>query len=222
MKPHPWNSTSTPYPAGRGKEFPLSTQLAAVDNGREVVTASGSIQEPRSTGSLGNRAARYVRMLVLWNVHVQLAVWAVKALVVQVPEPEIYLPAGTELTLTLSAPVIGGVVNASAREPRALTEQERESLIPVTAALPERTSAGSSGQTCRSPECPIDRFAGRDRGRFHGGWMEASASGIDTIESGERLECGSPHCLSGCAHVYITSERRARRYVMAKGLQRRL
>jgi hypothetical protein len=127
-------------------EFPLSTQLAAVDNGREVVTAGGSIQEPRSTGSLGNRAARYVRMLVLWNVHVQLAVWAVKALVVQVPEPEIYLPAGTELTLTLSAPVIGGFVTTSAGEPRVLTEQERESLIPVTAALPERTLAGSSGR----------------------------------------------------------------------------
>jgi hypothetical protein len=128
------------------KEFPLSTHLAAVDNGREVVTAAGSIREPRSTGCLGNRAARYVRMLMLWNVHVQLAVWAVKALVVQVPEPEIYLPGGTELTLTLSAPVIGSVVNASAGDPRVLTAQERESLIPVTAALPDRTWAGGSGR----------------------------------------------------------------------------
>jgi len=139
---------------GERKEFPLSTQLAAVDNGREVVTAAGSIREPRSTGCLGNRAARYVRMLVLWNVHVQLAVWAVKALVVQVPEPEIYLPAGTELTLTLSAtlsvtqwpPVIGGVVTAPAVEPRMLSGQERESLIPVTTALPERTLAARSGR----------------------------------------------------------------------------
>ena len=129
-----------------GKEFPLSTQLAAVDNGREVVTVGGSIQEPRSTGSVGNRAAGYVRMLVLWNVHVQLAVWAVKALVVQVPEPEIYLPAGTELTLMLSTPVIEGVVKASAAEPRVLTDQEHESLIPVTVALPERTLAGRSGR----------------------------------------------------------------------------
>jgi LssY C-terminus len=126
-------------------EAPLSAQVSAVDNGREVVTAAGSIQEARSTGSLGNRAARYVRMALLWDVHVQLVVWAVKALVVQVPEPEIYLPAGTELTLTLSAPVIGaGVVGPSAGEPRLFTEQERESLIPVTAALPERTSAGNS------------------------------------------------------------------------------
>ncbi len=129
-----------------GKEFPLSTQLAAVDDGREVVTARGSIQEPRCTGSVGNRAAGYIRMLVLWNVHVQLAVWAVKALVVQVSEPEIYLPAGTELTFTLLAPVIGGVVDTFAGEPRALSEQERQSLIPVTAALPERALAGRSGR----------------------------------------------------------------------------
>ena len=133
-----------------GKAFPLSTQLAAVDNGREVVTAGGSIEEPRSTGCLGNRAARYIRMLVLWNVHAQLAIWAVKALIVQVPEPEIYLPAGTELTLilsaTLTAPAIGLVTKTPAAEPRLLTGQEREGLIPVTAALPERTLAGISGR----------------------------------------------------------------------------
>jgi len=129
---------------GTKKEFPLSTQLAAVDNGREVVTADGSIREPRSTASLGNRAARYIRMLMLLDVHSQVAAWVVKALVVQAPEPEIYLPAGTELTLTLSAPVIRTVAKFSAGEPRVLTAQERENLVPVMAALPERTSAGNS------------------------------------------------------------------------------
>jgi hypothetical protein len=127
------------------RESPLSAQLSAVDNGREVVTAAGFIQEERSTASLGNRVAGYVRMALLWDVHVQLVVWAVKALVVQVPEPEIYLPAETELTLTLSAPVIGrGVVEPSAGAPRLLTARERENLIPVTAALPDRASAGNS------------------------------------------------------------------------------
>jgi LssY C-terminus len=131
---------------GANKEFPLSTQLATVDNGREVVRANGSIQEPRSTASLGNRAARYIRMLMLWDVHSQVAAWVLKMLVVQVPEPEIYLPAGTELTLTLSAPVIRAVVKFSAGEPRALSEQERENLVPVMTALPDRTSAGNSKQ----------------------------------------------------------------------------
>lgn len=130
---------------GANNEFPLATQLAAIDNGREVVTATGSIQEARSTGSLGNRAARYIRMLVLWDVHAQLAAWALKALVVQVPEPEIYLPAGTELTLTLTAPVFGGgIAGAMAGEPRVFTDREREGLTPVTEALPERTTAGKS------------------------------------------------------------------------------
>jgi hypothetical protein len=127
---------------GAANLAPISTRLSAVDNGREEVTASGSILETRSTGSFGNRAARYVRMLLLWDVHVQLIAWTVKALVVKIPEPEIYLPAGTELTLTLSAPVIGaGIDRGTADEPRLLTALERDSLIPVTTALPDRTSA---------------------------------------------------------------------------------
>src|SRR5271156_4367941 len=43
--------------SGANREAPLSAQLSAVDNGRELVTAAGSIQEARSTGSFGNRAA---------------------------------------------------------------------------------------------------------------------------------------------------------------------
>jgi hypothetical protein len=131
-----------------GDEVPLEAQLAAVDNAREVVTPHGSIQRWRATGSLSNRAARFARKLILLDVHAQLAVWAVKATILQVPEPEIYLPTGTELTLTLSSPM-RGMVQELPPEPRGLTSEERDALSPIVAAVPARTEAGF-------PERPSD------------------------------------------------------------------
>jgi hypothetical protein len=127
-----------------GEEVPLTTRLAAVDNARESVTPRGSIQRWRSTASVGNRAALYVRKLALMNVHAQLLVWAIKATIVQVPEPEIYLPTGTELTLTLTAPVHAIAPDADLEEPRTFTAEERERMEAIVAGLSMRTSAQSS------------------------------------------------------------------------------
>jgi hypothetical protein len=124
-----------------GDAFPLATKMAAVDNAREVVTPHGSIQKGRSTASLGNRVALYIRKLALLDVHAALIVWAVRATIVQVPEPEIYFPTGTELTLTLTSPVRTLAQEAGLGEPRGLTDEERERLAPVVDALPVRTSA---------------------------------------------------------------------------------
>jgi hypothetical protein len=117
----------------------LPTRLAAVDTGREEVLPSGTIQESRRTGSLGNRAAHLIRTFVLWDVHAQIAIWAVKSLVMQVSEPEIFLPPGTELTLTLTEPISAQAVPADGDGPQPLTDEERASLAPVIAALPTRT-----------------------------------------------------------------------------------
>jgi hypothetical protein len=127
-----------------GEETPLPARLSAVDNARETVTARGAIQRWRSTGSLANRAALYIRKLILLDVHAQLVVWAIRAVIVQVPEPEIYLPTGTELTLNLTAPLSAMPEVTQSDEPRGLTENELRDLAPVIAALPERTAAKSS------------------------------------------------------------------------------
>src|SRR5262249_7097389 len=117
-------------------------------NGREAVTQHGSIQRWRSTASLSNRALRFARKLILMDVHAQAAVWAVRATILQMTEPEIYLPTGTELTLTLSAPV-RAMVQELPPEPRALSDEERSALSTVVAELPTRTAA-------RLPERPSD------------------------------------------------------------------
>jgi hypothetical protein len=122
----------------------ISTQLASVDNGREGVTPAGTIQMVRSTGAWGNRAAHYLQSFLLFNVHAQLAEWAVKSVVMQVPEPEIYLPSGTELTLVLSKPLRTHATSGPDQDIRTFTPDERNSLAPVVSDLPDRSFAPRS------------------------------------------------------------------------------
>src|SRR5258706_10077333 len=86
--------------------LPIAAQLAQVDNGRERVDRDGVIHGVRSTGTLSYRVSGYIRTALQWEVHADVAVWLIKTLVVQVPEPEIYYPAGVEMTLTLKQPLM--------------------------------------------------------------------------------------------------------------------
>ncbi|HLH44422.1 MAG TPA: LssY C-terminal domain-containing protein [Bryobacteraceae bacterium] len=131
-----------------GQDYPVSARLIGVDNGREEVTAAGTIREVRTTASVGNRAAHYIRDALLMETHAQVAVWAVNSLVTQLPEPEIFLPAGAELTLRLNAPLPAEPAaiapgTLAAHGPRSFTAQERASLQPILATAPDRTQASS-------------------------------------------------------------------------------
>jgi hypothetical protein len=88
-----------------GESVPVKAQVIEVDNGRERVVKDGQIRGPRATSSLCYRTSGYVRSMILWSVHAEVAEWAIKTLIVQVPEPEIYYSAGAELTLSLTAPL---------------------------------------------------------------------------------------------------------------------
>jgi hypothetical protein len=77
-------------------------------------------------------------MALSWDIHARLAFWAIKTLIVQVPEPEIYYPAGVELTLALTEPILASA-HESGQSPRLLTDEERSELEPLVAALPYRT-----------------------------------------------------------------------------------
>jgi hypothetical protein len=127
---------------GMGDSEPVSTRMVAVDTGREEVTPGGSIRETRGTSSLGNRALHYARKALMFNVHAQLIAFAIKSVLTQVPEPEIYLPSGAELTLTLREPLRAAVLSdENDGTPRGLTADERVDLASDIARLPERTSS---------------------------------------------------------------------------------
>ncbi len=134
-----------------GSAVPVSAQVAAVDNSRERVTREGRIQGVRSTGSLCYRVSGYIRTMLQWEVHAELAEWAIRSLVMELPEPEIYYPAGVELTLKLTEPLsLDAPLNSGqwdAGQPMQLTDDERDELARTVAAMPYRTQAPGSGRS---------------------------------------------------------------------------
>jgi hypothetical protein len=89
-----------------GDPVSLAARVAEVDNARERVTRDGRIHGVRATDSGSYRISGYVRdLLFRCELHARLAEVIVKAAVINLPEPEIYLPAGAELTLTLTEPL---------------------------------------------------------------------------------------------------------------------
>jgi len=135
-----------------GEAIPISTQVAKVDNGRERVTRDGRIQGVRSTGSLCYRVSGYIRAALEWEVHAALAYWAIRSLLMELPEPEIYYPAGVELTLNLNQPlsVTTPVQLGQASDEEAslqITDQEREELARIVAIMPYRTRVPVSGRS---------------------------------------------------------------------------
>lgn len=134
-------------PAG-GEPMPLAARVSDVDNSRERVTSDGRIHGVRSTSSMSYRVSGYIRTALEWEVHAELAEWAIRSLLVQVPEPEIYYPAGVELTLMLTGPL----TLAPAPPPQedlvqTLSFGERQELSNIVAALPQRARTPISGRT---------------------------------------------------------------------------
>ena len=127
-----------------GEALPLAARVQEVDNGREIVTREGSIRGARPTSTLSYRAGGYIRTVLEWEVHAHLAIWAIKALLLQVPEPELYYPAGVELTLVLTEPMTGLPPVSAAAAPRRLTDDERTRMAALLEEMPSRTHSAIS------------------------------------------------------------------------------
>ena len=124
-----------------GDPVAFGARVAEVDNAREQVSRDGRIDGVRATGSVSYRVSGYVRgLLFRCELHATIAVWIVKAEVINLPEPEIYLPAGAELTLMLTEPLI---LDSALEEPvrPGLPDDEREDLYRLVASMPSRTHA---------------------------------------------------------------------------------
>jgi hypothetical protein len=127
-----------------GQRFSLPARVQEVDNGRERLTREGGIRGARPTGSLAYRTGGYIRTAITWDMHAALAVWAVKTLLLQVPEPEIYYPAGVELTLALTGPML--VPAPQQVLATSLADSDRARMDALLAVMPMRTYAAYSNR----------------------------------------------------------------------------
>ncbi len=125
---------------------PLDARVISVDNARERVLSEGVIQGVRATSSISYRVSGYLKLMLMWSLHAELAEWAVKSLVVQLPEPEIYFPTGTELTLNVAkALTVPGAARESG-DAESLAGTDLAELQVLIAAMPTRTSDPASSR----------------------------------------------------------------------------
>jgi len=123
-------------------QVPASARVAEVDNALERVTRDGHIRALRATDSGGYRVSGYVRMLLLrCELHSTIAVWLVRSAVIKVPEPEIYFPAGAELTLRVTEPLRPNSSFLDAPSGNELSDEEHGDLHRIVTSMPNRTYA---------------------------------------------------------------------------------
>jgi len=126
------------------ESLPLTAKVVAVDNGHERVDKNGEINAMRMTSSVAYRFSGYIRMALMLDIHAELAAWAIKTLVVQIPEPELYFKPGVELSLKLTEALPARAQQEPEDAPRRLSETERDALDGIFTTLPDRTTDPSN------------------------------------------------------------------------------
>ena len=122
-----------------GEGVPLQCRITEVENARESVDAQGRIQGIRSTGTLSNRASGVLGSLAFGDPIAAIFTTAASASVLRFSEPEISLPAGTELIAELTAPIVLPKVDPIPVPPIAATAEEKKNLTDLVEELPFRT-----------------------------------------------------------------------------------
>ena len=122
-----------------GESVPLQCRITEVENAREAVDADGRIKGIRSTATLSNRASGVLGSLAFGDPIAAIFTTAASASVLRFSEPEISLPAGTELIAELTAPIVLPKAEPILVPPIATTASERTDLGHLVEELPFRT-----------------------------------------------------------------------------------
>ena len=130
-----------------GTSVPIQVRVTEVENARESINKKGRIQGIRSTSTISNRASGIVGSLAFGDPIAAIFTTAGSACVLRFSEPEISLPAGTEMLAQLAAPLDLPTVEAKSVPPIVVTPKEREDLSAMVHHLDFRTYAEGNKET---------------------------------------------------------------------------
>lgn len=122
-----------------GSSVPIQVRITEVENARESINKKGRIQGIRSTSTISNRASGIVGTLAFGDPIAAIFTTAGSACVLRFSEPEITLPAGTEMLAQLAAPLDLPTVEVKIVPPIVDTPKEREDLSVMVHKLHFRT-----------------------------------------------------------------------------------
>jgi hypothetical protein len=122
-----------------GETIPITAGIVTVDNAREQVS-NGVIHGIQSTYTPQGRITSRLKYLPSLNPYPDIGLLVFKATFPIFPEPEIYLPAGAELELKLTAPVAVPPTVAWAEPNRQMALEPDPELASLMASLPARST----------------------------------------------------------------------------------
>jgi hypothetical protein len=124
--------------AADGTVLPIASQVVEIDNARESVHR-GVIRGIRATNTPQGRITSGLLHLPTLNPYTDVGLIVYRALTV-LPEPEIYLPPGTDLRLQLNVPLYVGDQPELPRPSFQMDEYERGEVEMLLQHVPDRTT----------------------------------------------------------------------------------
>jgi hypothetical protein len=118
---------------------PVACRITQVENARESINKKGRIQGIRSTSTISNRASGVVGSLAFGDPIAAIFATAGSASVLRFSEPEITLPAGTEMMAELTAPIDFPEEKVQTVPPLVDSADGRQELGAMVRKLPYRT-----------------------------------------------------------------------------------
>ncbi len=122
-----------------GQSVPVACRITQVENARESINKKGRIQGIRSTSTISNRASGVVGSLAFGDPIAAIFATAGSASVLRFSEPEITLPAGTEMMAELTAPIDFPEEKVQTVPPLVDSADGRQELGAMVRKLPYRT-----------------------------------------------------------------------------------
>jgi opacity protein-like surface antigen len=171
-----------------GVSLDLHTRVTEVDNARESVDDEGRIKGIRATGTFGYRANNLIAGFAAVDPIAYLYVNVAAARMLRFTEPEIWLPAGTELMAKLSEPLQVSESSRVSLPLIAATERDKADFRGLVRSLPFRTATeGSNKPSDFTNLVFLGPPAAVQRAFRAAGWVEAdrlsTISGFMTMRS---------------------------------------
>ena len=124
-----------------GSVLPIASQVVEIDNAREAVR-NGVVRGIRATNTPQGRITSRLAHLPTFNPYSDMGLIIYRALTV-LPEPEIYLPPGTDIRLRLNVPLYVGDQPEMPRVSFAMDEYERGDVEMLMQHSSDRTTTRS-------------------------------------------------------------------------------
>jgi opacity protein-like surface antigen len=163
----------------------VHTRLSEVENSREKVNDKGTIQGIRSTDTLGRSAESKIASLAAFDPIAYLFTTVSATAALGFAEPEILYPAGTEVVVQLTTPLITSKAFPSAIPPLASSPAERGDLVDFVRKVPFRTVTQTGNKPSDLTNLLFIGSPGQLRQAFHAaGWVPADElNAITTFET---------------------------------------